>query len=62
MAGKTHSLCCMHNASMVPDRKAFIRANTRLKPVPHVPEISLYVADESVPITHPLANVRTFHS
>ena len=35
---------------MVPDRKAFIRANTRLKPVPHVPEISLYVADESVPI------------
>jgi predicted nicotinamide N-methyase len=35
---------------MTPDRKAFIRANTRLKPVPHVPEISLYVADESVPI------------
>jgi predicted nicotinamide N-methyase len=35
---------------MIPDRKAFIRANTRLKPVPHVPEISLYVADESVPI------------
>src|ERR1044072_5400881 len=40
----------MHNASMISDRKAFIRANTRLKPVPHVPEISLYVADESVPI------------
>ena len=40
----------MHNASMIPDRKAFIRTNTRLKPVPHVPEISLYVADESVPI------------
>jgi predicted nicotinamide N-methyase len=35
---------------MIPDRKAFIRANTRLQPVPHVPEISLYVADESVPI------------
>ena len=35
---------------MIPDRKAFIRANTRLKPVPHVPEISLYVAEESVPI------------
>ena len=35
---------------MIPDRKAFVRANTRLKPVPHVPEISLYVADESVPI------------
>jgi predicted nicotinamide N-methyase len=40
----------MHNASMIPDRKAFIRANTRLKPVPHVPEILLYVAEESVPI------------
>ena len=35
---------------MIPDRKAFIRANTRLKPVPLVPEISLYVADEAVPI------------
>src|SRR3954471_14373197 len=35
---------------MISDRKAFIRANTRLKPVPHVPEISLYVADESVPL------------
>jgi predicted nicotinamide N-methyase len=40
----------MHNASMIGDRKAFIRTNTRLKPVPHVPEIALYVADESVPI------------
>jgi predicted nicotinamide N-methyase len=35
---------------MIFDRKAFIRANTRLKPVAHVPEISLYVAEESVPI------------
>src|SRR5437870_2823063 len=35
---------------MISDRKAFIRANTRLKPVPLVPEISLYVADESVAI------------
>jgi predicted nicotinamide N-methyase len=35
---------------MIPDRKAFIRANTRLKPVPHVPEIVLHVAEESVPI------------
>src|SRR5206468_7775295 len=39
-----------HNASMIADRKAFIRANTRLAPVPLVPEISLHVADESVPI------------
>ena len=35
---------------MIPDRKAFILANTRLKPVPHVPEIVLRVADEAVPI------------
>jgi len=35
---------------MIRDRKAFIRTNTRLKQVAHVPEISLYVADESVPI------------
>src|SRR2546423_14693705 len=35
---------------MIPDRTAFIRAITRLKPVPHVPEISLHVAAESVPI------------
>ena len=35
---------------MIPDRRAFIRANTQLKSVPHVPEISLYVADESVPL------------
>ena len=40
----------MTPSNMIPDRKAFIRANTRLKPVPHVPEISLHVADESVPI------------
>jgi predicted nicotinamide N-methyase len=35
---------------VIADRKAFIRANTRLKPVPLVPEISVYVADEAVPI------------
>ncbi len=35
---------------MIAGRKAFIRANTRLKRVPLVPEISLYVAEESVPI------------
>lgn len=31
----------------IPDRAAFIRANTRLLPVPHAPEIRLYVADEA---------------
>jgi predicted nicotinamide N-methyase len=35
---------------MIPDRKAFIRANTRLKRVAHVPEIVLHVAEESVPM------------
>jgi predicted nicotinamide N-methyase len=35
---------------MITDRKAFILANTRLTPVPLVREISLYVAEESVPI------------
>lgn len=29
---------------------AFIRSNTRLRPVPLVPEISLHVADEAVPV------------
>ena len=28
-------------------REAFIRAHTRLTPVPHTPEISLHVADEA---------------
>ena len=40
----------MTPSNMIPDRNAFIRANTRLKPVPHVPEIVLHVAQESVPI------------
>jgi predicted nicotinamide N-methyase len=29
---------------------AFVRANTRLRPVPHVPEILLHVADATVPL------------
>ncbi len=32
------------------ERVAFIRANTRLRPVPHVPEVVLHVADEAVPL------------
>jgi predicted nicotinamide N-methyase len=32
---------------MIGDREAFIRAETRLLPVPHAPEITLYVADEA---------------
>ncbi|GJE29313.1 class I SAM-dependent methyltransferase [Methylobacterium organophilum] len=34
---------------MIParDRTAFIRAETRLRPVPHAPEIALHVADEA---------------
>ncbi len=34
------------------DPAAFIRAETRLRPVPLVPEIALHVADEAVPIWH----------
>lgn len=36
----------------ISDKSAFIRANTRLRPVPLVPEISLFVADEAVPLWH----------
>lgn len=35
---------------MISDPEAFILANTRLQPVPHAPEISLWVADELTPI------------
>ena len=34
----------------ITDPAAFIRANTRLRPVPLVPEIVLHVADEAVPL------------
>lgn len=37
---------------IITDKDAFIRANTRLRPVPLAPEISLYVADEAVPLWH----------
>jgi predicted nicotinamide N-methyase len=35
---------------VIPDPAAFIAANTRLQPVPHAPEISLWLADEVTPI------------
>ncbi|TPW04168.1 MAG: ribosomal L11 methyltransferase [bacterium] len=35
---------------MIPNPTAFILANTRLQPVPHAPEISLWLADEVTPI------------
>jgi predicted nicotinamide N-methyase len=35
---------------LIDDPEAFIRANTVLQPVPHAPEIQLYVADEITPI------------
>ena len=34
----------------IPDPAAFILANTRLQPVPHAPEVSLWLADEITPI------------
>lgn len=36
--------------STISDPAAFIRANTRLRPVPLVPELSLHIADEAVPL------------
>ena len=37
-------------ATTIADPRAFIRANTRLRLVPLVPEIEIFVADESVPL------------
>ncbi|KLK94233.1 50S ribosomal protein L11 methyltransferase [Microvirga vignae] len=37
---------------MITDSFAFIRAETRLLPVPHTPELSLYVADEATELWH----------
>lgn len=37
---------------IITDKDAFIRANTRLRPVPLAPEISLFIADEAVPLWH----------
>ena len=34
----------------IADPENFIRANTRLRPVPLVPEIAIFVADEAVPL------------
>jgi predicted nicotinamide N-methyase len=38
------------NQPAIADPESFIRANTRLRQVPLVPEISIYVADEAVPL------------
>jgi predicted nicotinamide N-methyase len=37
---------------VIEDPQAFITANTRFMPVPHAPEISLYVADEATALWH----------
>lgn len=46
----------MNSAIGMPDiiinKAAFIRANTRARPVPLIPEISIFVADEAVPLWH----------
>ena len=36
--------------TVIADPAAFIRTNTRLQPVPHAPEITLWLADEVTPI------------
>ena len=33
-----------------PEPEAFVKAETRLMPVPHAPEIRLYLADEAIPL------------
>ncbi len=38
--------------SVTEDPQGFIRANTRLLPVPHAPEIALYIADDSTALWH----------
>lgn len=38
------------SGAKVLDPAGFIRAETRLKPVPHAPEIMLHVADEAIPL------------
>src|SRR5438105_5215605 len=40
----------MLDTPTITDACAFIRANTRLRPVPLVPEIVIHVADEAVPL------------
>ena len=42
---RLYQLPCL--ACMIADPAAFIRAETRLRPVPHAPEIALHVADEA---------------
>lgn len=40
------------NTPIIADKNAFVRANTRPRPVPLAPEIELFVADEAVPLWH----------
>ena len=40
------------SAPVIQDKDAFIRANTRPRPVPLAPEITLFLADEAVPLWH----------
>ena len=49
----------MLDTPTITDAYAFIRANTRVRPVPLVPEISIFVADEAVvfSITDPKGNI-----
>ncbi len=37
---------------IITDKDAFIRANTRKRDVPLIPEIAIYLADEAVPLWH----------
>ena len=45
--GERQAALQRHAGLMIADPVAFIRAETRLRPVPHAPEIALHVADEA---------------
>ena len=48
--GAAHGRAQILNPRPSLDPAAFVRANTRARPVPHAPEITLHVADEAVPL------------
>jgi predicted nicotinamide N-methyase len=49
-AGVTRYIWFVPETTKITDPQTFIRANTRFRPVPLVTEISLYLADEAVPL------------
>ncbi|WP_271200723.1 class I SAM-dependent methyltransferase [Methylopila turkensis] len=48
--GAAHGRADLLSEAPARDPAAFVRANTRARPVPHAPELTLRVADEAVPL------------